>query len=141
MADPFAYLGQGVVAPLRRDGKDDFEHAEGVAVVESTLMLILGTLRAGPTNTGEVPFNMNLGSLLKLLRHRNVDDVETEELAKFYSVDSVVKNEPRIRAKKFSYTPDAENNRVKIKLIWDLVERSTSGIQVIATDIETEVEV
>ena len=140
MADPFAYLGAGLAVPFRRDGKDDFANETGEDLVASTLRIVLGTRRAGPQNDGEVPFNQELGTLLSLLRHRNINDPTTEELATHYTVESLAENEPRVRAKGVGFYPRPESNRIALRLRYDLVDRGTTGINVIARDIEMEFE-
>jgi hypothetical protein len=140
MADTLAYLGRGLIVPFRRDGKDDFAHGVGKEVVESSLTVILGTMCAGPTNDGEVPFNQKLGTLIKLLRHRNVNDPTTQDLATHYVADGILANEPRIKAKAVGFTPRADDNRVAIRLRYDLVSRDTTGINVVAQDVEQEFE-
>jgi hypothetical protein len=141
MADPFAYLGSGLVVPFRRDGKDDFAHETGEDLVASTLKLVVGTRRAGPQGDGEVPFNQELGTLISLLRHRNINDPTTEELATHYVIEALAANEPRIRPKAVGFQPRPESNRIALRLRYDLVDRGTTGINVIARDIETEVEI
>ena len=138
MADTYAYLGSGLIAPFRRDGKDDFAHASGEELVAQTVLVILATRRAGPKNVGEVPFNQELGTLLPTLRHRNINDPTTEELARHYTVDSLTDNEPRIRPKGVGFIPRPDKNRLAVRLRYDLVERGTSGINVVARDIEEE---
>ena len=140
MADPLAHLGSGLVVPFRRDGKDDFTNATGADVVDSSLTIILGTLRAGPKNDGEVPFNQELGTLLKLLRHRNVNDPETEDLAAHYTVESIAANEPRIKPKAVGFFPRPDKRRIGLRLRYDLVDRGTTGINVLQQDIERDFE-
>lgn len=138
MADQFDYLGAGIVLPFRRDGKDDFAHSSGVDMVNSSLTTILGTLRAGPTNDGEVPFNQKLGTALSLLRHRNVAEPKTRELATHYVVDSIQANEPRVHAKAVGFRLRPDDNRIALRLRYDVVTRDTRNINVISSDIEQE---
>lgn len=141
MGDPFAYLGTGLVVPFRRDGKNDFAYETGEALVASTLQLVLGTRRAGPQNDGELPFNQELGTLISMLRHRNVNDPTTEELAAHYVIESLATHEPRIRPKAVGFLPRPEANRIALRLRYDLVDRGTTGINVIAQDIQQEFEI
>lgn len=140
MADEYAYLGAGLILPFRRDGKDDFSNSSGIDMISSSLTTILATLRAGPTNDGEVPFNQELGSALSLLRHRNVDDPTTKELATHYTVDSILANEPRIKAKAVGFRPRGDDNRIAVRLRYDVVDRDTTGTNIVASDIEQEVQ-
>lgn len=138
MADEYAYLGAGVLLPFRRDGKDDFANGSGLEVIDTSLTSIMGTMRAGPANDGEVPFNQQLGTLLALLRHRNIDDPTTAELATHYTSESIVANEPRIKPKAVGFRPRADDNRLTVRLKYDVVDRDTRGINVISSDIEQE---
>lgn len=138
MAGEFDHLGTSLTVPFVRDGKDDFAHATGIEVLDSSLAIIIGTLSAGPQNDGEVPFNQGLGTALKLLRHRNVNDPTTEELASHYTIDGIQRNEPRVRPRSTGFTPEPESNRVRLKLRYDAVERDTTGTNVIQQDIDRE---
>lgn len=140
MANEYRYLGANVVLPFRRDGKDDFGNGEGLDVIESSLCIILGTLRAGPRNDGEVPFNQELGTALKLLRHRNLNDPTTEELATHYVLDSIAKNEPRVKVKALGFESQPDENKLLLRMTYDVVERDTMGSNVIASDLQLEVD-
>jgi hypothetical protein len=140
MAEPLAYLGTGVVLPFRRDGKDDFAHATGIDLINSSLLIILGTRRAGPSSNGEVPFNQKLGTLLPHLRHRNLNNPTTEELATHYVVDSISENEPRVQPKAVGYKPRPAKNRLALRLRYDIVSRDTTGTNVVARDVEEDFE-
>jgi phage baseplate assembly protein W len=136
----YRYLGAGVLAPLRRDGKGDFSNGVGIEVVESSLRVILGTLCAGPRNNGEVPFNQNLGCALKLLRHRNMDDPTTEELATHYVLEAIARNEPRVKVKSMGFVSSKTENKLSLRMTYDIVERGSSGINVVSSDLQLETE-
>jgi hypothetical protein len=138
MAGEYDYLGTNLSVPFRRDGKDDFAKASGIDAVESALTIVLGTLRAGPKNEGEIPFNQELGTLLPLIRHRNVDDSTTEELAVHYTLESIKDNAPRIKAKAMGFTKSAEDKTIRLRLQYDVVDRDTSGVKVIRRDLEKD---
>lgn len=141
MPDPFAYLGAGVLVPFRRDGKDDFANDTGLEAVKSSLRIVLGTLCAGPTNDGEVPFNQELGTLIRLLRHRNINDPTTEEIANHYVLSAILANEPRVRMKGIGFVPKPDANTIILRLKYDVVDRDTTGLNVVAPDVEQEIEV
>lgn len=138
MANQFDYLGKGVVVPFRRDGKDDFTNSTGIDVVDSSLAIVLGTLCAGPTNNGEVPFNQQLGTLLPLLRHHNVNDHTTKELATHYVVDAISRNEPRVNPKAIAFRARPDEHQLALRLRYDVVSRDTRGTNIIMSDIEQE---
>lgn len=141
MADKYSYLGAGLVVPFRRDGKDDFVNSVGIDMIQSSLTIILGTLCAGPTNDGEVPYNQQLGTLMSLLRHRNVQDSTTKVLATHYVLDAITRNEPRIKVKSMEFEPKPDTKRIILRLKYDVVKRDTTGINVIASNISQEIEI
>jgi phage baseplate assembly protein W len=139
-ADQYAHLGANVLVPFRRDGKHDFANDRGIAVVQSSLRTIFGTLCAGPQNQGEVPFNQGLGTLVTLLRHRNINDPTTQELAVYYVADAIRRNEPRVKLKGVELTQSATTRRLVLRLTYDVVSGDEPGSPVIAQDISQEIE-
>jgi len=140
MADTYEYLGSGVLLPFRRDGKDDFANGVGLDVIKTSLTSIFGTLRSGPANEGELPYNQELGSLLRLLRHRNINDPTTQELATHYVLESILVNEPRVRAKAVGFDSRPSENKLVLRLTYDVVSRDTTGTNVLLSDVEQEID-
>jgi len=136
----FDYLGAGLILPFQRDGKDDFLHSSGIDMIKSTLKIILETMSAGPDNSGEVPYNQDLGTLAKLLRHSNVNDPTTREIVAYHVIDGIQRNEPRVKIKVLSFTPKPDSKRTICRIKFDVVSRDTKGINVIASDVELETE-
>lgn len=136
-----SYLGAGVILPFRRDGNLDFSNSQGVDMLSSSLTVIMGTLCGGPKNAGEVPWNQTLGTLLPLLRHANVNDETTREIAGHYVLDSILRQEPRIKAKSVDFQPRPEDNRIDLRLTYDVVRRDRYGTTALATDLAQEIEV
>lgn len=124
MADPFEYLGAGIVLPFRRDGKQDFANSSGLEMIRSSLRLILGTMCAGPENEGEIRFNQRLGTLIQTLRHRNIDDPATQEIAVHYVYEAIRDNEPRVIPLDFRVDKDADRNQMKLRLAYKVVDES-----------------
>jgi hypothetical protein len=138
MADPFEYLGAGIVVPFRRDLAQDVANSSGVDMVESSLAIIMGTLCAGPTNVGEVPFNQSLGTLVKLLRHSNINDEKTKELATYYTTLGIRNNDRRIKVKGIAYKPIPNENKMRIRFRFDVISQTESGTSVVKKDVEKE---
>jgi len=125
-------LGFGLLAPLRRDRKNDFASAGGEALVRASVQQILGTVGASDFTQGELPWRTELGSLLFLLRHQK-NDVALQELAKVYVADALRHWEPRVvvtslRAKRLE---DGEGNKIVIRLRYNVIQRNVPGNNVI----------
>ena len=100
-ADSLTFLGKGLVRPFRRDEKNDFANDGGLNLVASAVGQILGTKAASENNAGELPWRPEFGSLLHLLRHRNIDS-GLQELARASTIDAINAWEPRARITAFS---------------------------------------
>lgn len=116
MPDPFEYLGAGIILPFRRDGKQDFANSSGLDMVRSSVRLILGTLCSGPENEGELRYNQGLGTLVSTLKHRNIDDPTTQELATHYVYEALKENEPRVLLFDVRIDKDSDRNQFVMKI-------------------------
>ncbi len=105
-------LGQGIVAPFRRDGKGDFLSANDGSLIKSSVLVILGTLGASDFTFGEVPWRTELGSLLPTLRHRNNDAV-LRGLADAFVVRALQSQEPRLSVASTEIL--SEDNKLRLK--------------------------
>jgi len=139
MADQ-AILGYGLLAPFRR-GANDFVAAGGEELIKSSIRTILGTRCGSATTSGEVPFNQSLGSLLYLLRHENMDDPAIDELARYYVVDAIRRNEPRVRLKVVRFIKDPRAYSYTITIRYDVISRNVPGNRVVVRDVSQEVTV
>ncbi len=81
-------FGRGVLAPFRRDGKGDFANADDIELVRSNVREVLGTYASSGSTLGELQWRPEFGSLLQLLRYRNLDQT-TEELARVYVIEAL----------------------------------------------------
>lgn len=138
--DTYEYLGAGLTVPFYRDSNGDFANSVGLDMIDSSLMIIFGTLCAGPTNHGEVPYNQELGTLLPLLRHRNINDENTQQLGVHYTMDKVPQNEKRVKAKEIAFRPRPDKNRIQLRMKYDVVKRDTSGVNVVKHGVVGEYE-
>ena len=121
MSDPYEHLGAGIVVPFRRDGKQDFANSSGLEMIRSSVRIILGTLCSGPENEGELRYNQRLGTLISTLRHRNLDDPATQELATHYVYEALRDNEPRVQLLDLRFDKNSDKNQMKLKISYRIV--------------------
>jgi phage baseplate assembly protein W len=141
---PQAHLGFGLLRPFRRDEKNDFANAGGLALVKSAVGQILGTFAASDVVQGELRWNTEFGSLLYLLRHTNNDEI-IADLARFYILEALQRWEPRvlIKAIEFERKSDGVNglNILEIRLVYDIIRLNVPGNQVFLPNISQVVQV
>jgi hypothetical protein len=138
MASNTTILGYGLLTPFRR-ASNDFASGGGVEVVRSAVRTILGCICAGPDTQGEIRFNQRLGTLLTQLRHSNLDDVTLKELVRYYVIDALRRNEPRVIVRRFNVVRDRVAMKLTIRVVYDVISRDVPGNRVIASGIEEEV--
>lgn len=105
-------LGCGIACPFRFTSAQDFANAEGVDLVRSDLMELMGI------EEGEVPWRPDLGTRLNRLRQRS----NTQALGALarVSIDRAVSRfEPRIRVKAVS-SPKPINNKMELDLEYEV---------------------
>ncbi len=88
------FLGRGIVLPFRRDAKSDFANDTGLAVIKASIRQILLTQARTPQGGGEIPWRVDFGSWLHLVRHRR-NAVVTRELVRVYVVDALKRSSVR----------------------------------------------
>ncbi len=108
------FLGKGLVAPLRRDGKGDFKSASGLELIGSSVFTILGTIAQSDFTLGELPWRTEFGSLLTQLRHRNNDAIQ-REFADALSIQALKEQEPRIAVTSTDIVSEENQLTVKVK--------------------------
>jgi len=113
--------------------------ADEIDSVRSSLQMIFGTRSAGPTTGGEIPYNQTLGTLLELIRHRNLNDPGTDQLADYYVVTGIQRNEPRVVIKEINYTKDRDTMKLGLSLRYDVIAKNVPGNRVIAKDVKQEI--
>lgn len=135
-----AHLGNGLIRPFRRDKKNDFANAAGLALVRSAVGQVLGTKAASDFTQGELPWNTEFGSIVFLLRHQNNDDV-LQELGRAYVIEALQRWEPRviIRDARISRekSPDGQETTLVITLVYDVTTGTTAGNQVVLPNVES----
>ena len=81
-------LGQGLLAPFRRDRKRDFASGSGGDLLASKVLQALMTNGATPRSSGELPWRTAFGAGLELLRHQR-NDAALAELARVHVRDAL----------------------------------------------------
>lgn len=140
------YLGFGLLVPFRRDQKGDFAAGAEVAVVKASISQVLGVRCSGQGRQGELPWRPEFGSLLYLLKHKNLDDEVTKALARTYVADALARWEPRCRLRAVSVTsekskPTQDIDTLRVRVRFDVITSNVVGNQVVIRDQTHEVEV
>lgn len=126
----FERFGRGVVFPLRRDGKGNFENASGREKFRNNLALILGTRGGTERQPGEVPWRPEFGALLHQIKHEPVTG-RARALARYYVIDAFGRFEPRARVieSRIEAIEDEEaGTTLEITVVYETVEsRGSNG--------------
>ena len=134
-----AHLGNGLIRPFRRDEKNDWAHAQGLALVKSSVGQVLGTHSDGPNFQGEMPWNTEFGSLLFTLRHMNNDDV-VQELARLHTVEALERWEPRVILKRVDIArqqgPTDGETVLVITIVYDVIQENRAANNVVLPNVE-----
>lgn len=130
--------GSGLVAPFRRDGKGDFVHAADITLVRSNLMQVLHTIGSSGSTVGEIPWRPEFGSLLHLLRYRNLDET-TIALAQTHVLDAIKRWLPRVRVKKTTALANLAENSLTLTVHYDIL--SSTKRSVLASNVSDSVAV
>lgn len=131
-------FGHGLLRPLRRDDAGDFASGTGVALVRAAVGLVLGTVCSSDTTHGELPWRPEFGSLLHVLRLRNVDDT-LADLARYLVVDALSKWVPAVRIVSVSITQQSQTYALYLRVVYDVMDRT--GTRVLVPGLQTAVAV
>jgi phage baseplate assembly protein W len=128
---------RGLLMPFQRDQKQDFANGTGIDLICSNVQQVLGMRGQSDTTPGELPFEPEMGSLLHLLRHQNINAVRRHQ-AEIYVVDALARWEPRVEVR--SVTVETRERAYLVRTRFDILDRFGRGA-VLATDLEAETEV
>lgn len=135
-------LGFGLLRPFRRDQQLDFAAAGGARLVEACVGQVLGTRCASGFSEGELPWRDEFGSLLYLLRHREIDET-TQELARVYVAQALARWEPRVRVTGVEVLAEEVDGlgpvALAIRVQFDLVSRMAPGNSVLLPGLSATV--
>ena len=112
---------------------------EGEDLVRGAMRCLLSTTCASPRGEGEVAFNQRFGTLLESVRHLPMDDPTTLELIRYYIEDALEINEPRVVILSVSSTRNPTNNKITIRVKYDVITRDVAGNRVVQRDLALEV--
>lgn len=117
--DPITY-GKGVLRPFRRNGAGDFNCASDISLVRANVGQVLGTICSSGDTDGEIPWRPEFGSLMHLLRYRNLDEI-TAELARVHVTDAINNWVFRVRVTDAEVIIDLANTSLIIKVTYDIL--------------------
>lgn len=132
-----AFLGNGLLRPFRRDVKNDFASAAGVALVSSCVGQVLGTKASSAAGVGEVPWRPEFGSRLHLLRHKNNRDT-LGDFAVVLVEEALRRWEPRARVARAEVLPGADDRALNLRVVFDVVDQ-TGRLLAAAQDVTVPV--
>ncbi len=132
LLDGKAFLGHGLATPFRRAAAD-IANASGEELVRSCVSQVLGTVGASAYSQGELPWRTDFGSLLHLLRHKNIDDA-TQALARQYVTEALRQWEPRVRVRSVVFSRDGVI--LYIRLRYDIIAANSPGNQVVVPNVD-----
>jgi len=135
------FIGHGILFPFQRNQKNDILNGTGIKLIKSSIKQILGTTCSSPITYGELPYDQQFGSLLTVIRHKNIDDPVTYELAVYYVVDALKKCEPRIKIRGVKIVSKRKEFKFIIKLAYDIIDSNIESNKVIEKNVIQEVEV
>ena len=126
VVDPITY-GKGLLRPFRRDGAGDFNCASDISLVRSNVGQVLGTICSSAETAGEIPWRPEFGSLLHLLRYRNLDEV-TLELARVHVTDAINNWVFRVRVTDTKVRADLDNYTLIIRVTYDVLGNNRRSV-------------
>jgi len=133
----YATIPRGVVLPFRRLGRG-VATAGGVDAIVAQVQIVLGTTCASPDGLhGSLPYNQPLGTLVDRIRHQDLGDATTRELARDYVVEKLIENIPRLRIRGFHIDEDRDAAKLTIAVTFDVLDRKLR--QAIAENISSQV--
>lgn len=128
IVNPIAF-GNGVIAPFRRDGKGDFANADDITLVRSNVRQVIGTLATSGNTQGELQWRPEFGSIIQLLRFRNLDET-TVELARTYVIDALKTWLFRVRVKDATVDINYESKALIITVRYDVLANNERSVLV-----------
>jgi hypothetical protein len=111
--EPF---GHGIVCPFQRDSKGDFAHDAGRRLLASDIGELFGILGPAGATGGEVPWRMELGSRLSVLRHRHVHSEMVRATAEAMTAGVIQRWEPRVRLGPTAVEPGDDGVSINVRL-------------------------
>jgi phage gp46-like protein len=107
---------RGLLAPLRRDRQRDFASGAGAELLGAKVRQVLGTDKASPRSSGELPWRTAFGAPLQLLRHQNNDAV-LAELARTYVRDALARWLPSAQVVAVDVDSSGPSLRLRVRVV------------------------
>ena len=85
----------GILRPFRRDQKNGFALGSGEILLTSLLGQLLGTVAGAAERPGEIPWDPDVGSRVRRLKH-SMNRPARDEIARAFVVDAVRRYLPQI---------------------------------------------
>ena len=120
-------FGRGLLIPFRRDGKGDFANASDITVVRSNVRQVLYTTASSSISDGELPWRPEFGSVLDLLRFRNLDET-TFELARTHALDALRVWVPQVQVKRTFVDVDYDMKLLTLSVVYDILAASKRSV-------------
>lgn len=124
--DPIT-VGQGVLRPFVRGGNGDWANAADIRLVRANVGQVLNTMASSGSTSGELPWRPEFGSVLQLLRFRNLDET-TIELARIYAGDALKNWLPRIRVRDVEVQVDFDTSQLVINIKYDILAANRRSV-------------
>lgn len=134
-----AFLGFGLLTPFQRDAKNDFANGGGDELLKAAVRQVLGTRGRIADEPGELPWRDDFGSVLDLLRQRNVDGM-WKELARHYVQDALARWDARVVVASVDPVVDPLTQRaVEMRVKFVRAGQNTPGVNVDTSALEVAV--
>jgi len=134
-AAPGGFLGNGLVIPFRRSGKD-FASGFGIELIKSSVKQILQTRAAVRGQPGELPWRPNFGSKFWILRHRkNNNTLKAQAL--IFAREALLW-EPRVEVTGVDVETGSniDSNKLQIRVMYQIITENSSSNAVVAPQFE-----
>jgi hypothetical protein len=115
MATSIQPFGRGLLCPFQRDGKGDFANGAGRHLLASDIGELLGVIGPMGVEGGELPWNMDLGSRLNAIRHRNAHSDLVRATADAMTAGIIQRYEKRVRCGQSQIQPSADGRTLDIR--------------------------
>ena len=107
--------------------------------IAANIQRILGVRCSSPGRVGELPWDPDFGSFMDRIKHRDISDPTTKEMALYYARTQVVKYEPRVIVTDVSLKPGSVEGSVVITVYYDRSDQRRTSMAAAALSTSVEV--
>jgi len=126
MTDYVNEFGHGIICPFIRDGKGDFAHGTGRALLRSDIAELIGIIGPTATTPGELPWNTEIGSRVLLMKHRRMHVEMIRATADQMAAGVVRRWEKRARPGPTEVVVDYNRQEMRLRFSYIPLGRSTA---------------